>query len=132
MARFWRGLFRSVEQTSDRSIDKSLRSRYYRLSREQLWPMVIEALAAQGDMKLTHEAKSAGEILLTRSTITGRVQDITVSLLQINPLKTSVDVYSASRDSMFRFGDLGSNYRVIQRILNRIEQKVGTYRLPNA
>lgn len=132
VGRFWRGLFRSVEQTSDRSAEQSLKTRYYRLSKEQLWPLVTDALSTQGDLRMTHEAHSAGEILLERYTLTGRVQDITVTILQINPLKTCVDIYSASRDSYWRFGDLGSNYRVIQRIYRGIEAKAGTYRLPNA
>ena len=132
MARFLRGLYRSIEQTTDRSADLSLRSRYYRLSKEQIWPVVLEALANEKDLRLTHEVKNAGEILLTRQTVTGRIQDVTITLLQINPLKTCVDIYSASRDSYFLFGDMGSNYRVIQRILKAIESKASKYRLPDA
>ncbi len=121
MAGFFQGLYRSVAQTSDRTRDLRLRTRYFRTNKEQMWGIVLNALAELTDVTLTHEVKSAGEILLQRRTFTGRIQDVTVTVIQMNPLKTAVDIYSASQDSFFFMGDLGSNDRLIRRIYKQME-----------
>ncbi len=76
--------------------------------------------------KLLHEVRSVGEIVLERRTITGRTQDITVTLFGINPVKTAIDVYSASRGSL---GDLGSNYRTILDIFKHIDKRLAAYKI---
>jgi hypothetical protein len=64
--------------------------------------------------------------VLEKKTITGRRQDITVTLFSVTPLKTAIDIYSASRGSL---GDLGSNYRTILEIYRTLDKKLAAYRM---
>ena len=78
--------------------------------------------------KLLHEVQSVGEIVLEKRTIFGRTMDITVSVIGVDPLRSAVDIYSASRGSL---GDLGSNYRVILDIYRMLDKKLSAYKLNN-
>lgn len=78
--------------------------------------------------KLLHEVQSVGEIVLEKRTIFGRTMDITVSVIGVDPLRSAVDIYSASRGSL---GDLGSNYRVILDIYRVLDKKLSAYKLNN-
>jgi hypothetical protein len=119
------GLFRSFEQTSEKTQDTQLRTRYYQLSKDQLWEEVTAMIKKTPGYKLLFEVKSVGEIIVERRTILGRVQDITITLTSANPVKTSIDIYSASRGS---FGDLGSNYRTVIDIFQLLDRKLARYK----
>jgi uncharacterized protein (DUF1499 family) len=119
------GLLRSFETTGDRAKDPALKTKFYKLSKEKAWEEITTVLKKLKGYKLLHEVKSVGEIVLEKRTITGRTQDITLTILSSNPLKTSVDIYSASRGSM---GDLGSNYRNILEIYRALDLKLAPYR----
>lgn len=47
--------------------------------------------------KILHEVPSVGEITMEKRTMTGRTMDITVSVINVGPMRTAVDIYSASR-----------------------------------
>lgn len=119
------GIIRSHESTGEKARYPELKTRYYRLSKEQTWEEVVTILKKMPGYKLLHEVKSVGEIVLEKKTAFGRVQDITLTLFAINPAKTAIDIYSASRGS---FGDLGSNYRVIREIFKQIDRKLAAYK----
>ena len=112
------GLIRSHEQTGERARDPKLKTRYYNKSKDKAWDDVIYALKNTTGYKVLHEVRNVGEIVVEKKTITGRRQDITITVFAINPLKSAIDIYSASRGS---FGDLGSNYRTILEIYKIIE-----------
>jgi len=98
------------------------------MSRDKLWDEIISLLKKKPGYKLLHEVKSVGEIVLEKRTITGRVQDITLTVLAITPVQSSIDIYSASRGS---FGDLGSNYRVILDLYKTFDTKFKDYKILN-
>lgn len=112
--------------TGDRAKDPSLKSHYYKLSTDRAWEEVVSTLKKMPGFKVLHEVQSVGEIVCEKRTVTGRVMDITVSVIKMNPLTTAVDIYSASRGS---FGDLGSNYRVIQEIYRALDRKLASYKV---
>lgn len=120
------GLFRSHEQTGEKATQPELRTRYYKLSREKLWDEVVQILKKKPGYKVLHEVKSVGEIVMEKRTMTGRVQDVTLTVFSINPLKSAIDVYSASRGSL---GDLGSNYRTIVDIFNTLDKKLAEHKI---
>ncbi|MBP1154770.1 MULTISPECIES: DUF1499 domain-containing protein [unclassified Paenibacillus] len=122
------GLIRSQETTGEKAKDPALKTRYYKISMDQAWDEIINMLKKLNGYKLLHEVRSVGEIVVERKTITGRTQDITLTLFGINPLKTAVDIYSASRGSL---GDLGSNYRTILDIYNHIDKRLAAYKINN-
>jgi hypothetical protein len=122
------GLIRSHEMTGEKATRAELKTRYYKLSRDKLWDEVIGVMKNKPGYKLLHQVKNVGEIVLERRTITGRVQDITITVFSINPIKSAIDIYSASRGSL---GDLGSNYRLILDIFQAIDTKLAQYKITN-
>ncbi|MDF2714880.1 MAG: hypothetical protein K0R28_1805 [Paenibacillus sp.] len=119
------GLIRSHEGTGDKARDPVLKTRYYKLPKDKLWEEVISLLKKLPKYTLLHEVKNVGEIVVTKRTITGRTQDITITLFSINPVKSAIDIYSASRGSL---GDLGSNYRTITELFHLFDQKLSNYK----
>lgn len=119
------GIFRSIESTGEKAKDPALKTRYFRLSKDQLWEEVIAIIKKMRGYKVLHEVPNVGEIVLEKRTTLGRTQDVTLTLFSITPVKSAVDIYSASRGSM---GDLGSNYRTILEIYAALDQKLKSYR----
>jgi uncharacterized protein (DUF1499 family) len=120
------GLLRSFEQTGEKARDPLLKTKYYKLSKDQLWDEVTAVLKKTPGYKLLHEVKNVGEIVAERRTMMGRTQDITITLFAINPMKSAVDIYSASRGSL---GDLGSNYLTILDLYKQLDRKLAPYKL---
>ena len=119
-------MIRSYEQTSDKAKDPLLKTRYYKLSKDQVWDELISVIKKTPEYYLLHEVKNVGEIVVERKTFFGRTQDITLTLFAINPMKSAIDIYSASRGSL---GDLGSNYRTILDIYKQLDRKLASYKI---
>ncbi|MFE5319096.1 DUF1499 domain-containing protein [Paenibacillus sp. NPDC056579] len=119
------GLIRSHETTGERAKDPALKTRYYKLNMDQVWDEVTNMFKKMNGYKLLHEVRNVGEIVVEKKTVTGRTQDITLTLFSINPLKTAIDIYSASRGSL---GDLGSNYRTILEIYRQLDKRLAAYK----
>lgn len=122
------GIVRSFESTGEKVKDPALKSHLYKLSKDKAWEEVVSTLKKMQGYKLLHEVQSVGEIVLEKRTMFGRTMDITVSVISVDPLRSAVDIYSASRGSL---GDLGSNYRVILDIYRVIDKKLSAYKLNN-
>jgi uncharacterized protein (DUF1499 family) len=120
------GLIRSFEQTGEKARDPLLKTKYYKLSKDELWDEVTAVLKKTPGYKLLHEVKNVGEIVAERRTMMGRTQDITITLFAINPMKSAIDIYSASRGSL---GDLGSNYRTILDLYKQLDRKLASYKI---
>jgi uncharacterized protein (DUF1499 family) len=120
------GLLRSHEQTGEKVRDPLLRTRYYKLPKDQVWDELITMLKKTPGYKLVYEVQNVGEIVAERRTMLGRTQDITLTLFAINPMKSAVDIYSASRGSL---GDLGSNYRTILDIYKQLDRKLEPFKI---
>ncbi|ANF96375.1 DUF1499 domain-containing protein [Paenibacillus bovis] len=120
------GIIRSQEGTGDRAKDPEMKTRYYNLSRERAWEEVSSTLKKIPGYKVLHEVASVGEITLERRSGLGRVMDITVSIISVSPVRTAIDIHSASRGSL---GDLGANYRNIITLFNSLEKKLSQYRV---
>lgn len=120
------GIFRSHEQTGEKAKDPNMKTRYYKMSRDKVWDEVVALITKKRGYKLLHEVKNVGEIVVEKRTVTGRVQDITITLFSITPIKTAIDIYSASRGSL---GDLGSNYRTILDLFGSIDQTLKDYKI---
>jgi hypothetical protein len=121
------GLVRSHDATGEKAKDPALKTHYYKLSMDQVWDEVTNMFKKMNGYKLLHEVRNVGEIVVEKKTVTGRTQDITLTLFGINPLKTAIDIYSASRGSL---GDLGSNYRTILDIYKQLDKRLAAYKEP--
>lgn len=120
------GIIRSHETTGEKARDPALKTKYYRMSRDKAWDEVVSIMKKMKGYKVIHEVPNVGEIVVEKRTITGRMQDITLTVFDMGPSKTAVDVYSASRGSL---GDLGSNYRTILEIYRELDRKLAAYKL---
>ena len=120
------GIIRSHELTGEKAKDPNLKTRYYKLSMDKVWDEVVRVISKKPGYKLLHEVKNVGEIVVEKKTALGRTQDITLTLFSINPVKTAIDIYSASRGSL---GDLGSNYRTILDLFQSIDRNLNDYKI---
>lgn len=119
------GIIRSQEGTGDRAKDPQMKTRYYNLSRERAWEEVSSTLKKIPGYKVLHEVPSVGEIILEKKTGFGRTMDITVSIVSVSPVRSAIDIYSASRGSL---GDLGANYRNILNLFSSLDKKLAQYK----
>lgn len=120
------GIFRSHETTGEKAKDPNLVTRYYKQSRDKVWEEVVHVLNKKPGYKVLHEVKNVGEIVIEKKSALGRTQDITLTLFAINPVKTAIDIYSASRGSL---GDLGANYRTIIDLFNAIDRQLKDHKM---
>jgi uncharacterized protein (DUF1499 family) len=120
------GLIRSQEGTSDKAKDPALKTRYFRMTQDKLWEEVVSLLKKLPKYTVLHEVKNVGEIVMSKRTMLGRTQDITVTVFAISPVQSAIEIYSASRGSL---GDLGSNYRTIMELYNLLDTKLGAFRV---
>ncbi|WP_438349768.1 DUF1499 domain-containing protein [Paenibacillus sp. FA6] len=120
------GVIRSQEGTSDRAKDPKMKTRYYNLSKDKAWEEVTSTLKKIPGYKVLHEVPSVGEIILEKRSAMGRTVDITVSVLSVTPVRSAVDIYSASRGSL---GDLGANYRYIIHLFTILDKKLAKYKI---
>ncbi|GIP53160.1 MULTISPECIES: DUF1499 domain-containing protein [Paenibacillus] len=120
------GIFRSQEGTSDRAKVPELKTRYYQLSKDKIWEEVSSTLKKVPGYKVLHEVPSVGEITLEKRSGFGRTMDITVSIVSTGPMRSAVDIYSATRGS---FGDLGANYRNIIHLFTMLDKKLSSYKV---
>lgn len=120
------GIVRSFESSGDRAKDPKLKTHYYQMSREKAWAEVTSTLKKIQGYKVLHEVSSVGEITLEKRTMTGRTMDITVSVINVGPNKTAIDIYSASRGGL---GDFGANYRVILDLYAILDKKLASYKM---
>jgi len=120
------GIVRSFEFTGERARNPALKTKHFKLSKEQAWAEVTVTLKKLKGYRILHEVKNVGEIVMEKRTAIGRKQDITVALFSVTPSNTAIDIYSASRGS---FGDLGSNYRTILEIYRTLEKKLAAYKI---
>lgn len=124
LKRIFVGIIRSFEMTGEKPRFPGLESRHFKLPKDKLWEEILAIVKKYPGLKLLHEVRSVGEILAEKRTMTGRVQDVTFTIVEINPVKSAIDIYSASRGSL---GDLGSNYRLILNLLQEIDRKLRNY-----
>ncbi|MCM3291469.1 DUF1499 domain-containing protein [Paenibacillus sp. MER 180] len=120
------GIVRSFESSGDRAKDPKLKTHYYQMSREKAWGEATSTLKKIQGYKVLHEVSSVGEITLEKRTMTGRTMDITVSVINVGPNKTAIDIYSASRGGL---GDFGANYRVILDLYAILDKKLASYKM---
>jgi uncharacterized protein (DUF1499 family) len=118
---FIRAILNSQATSSEKARDPLLRSRLYKHKKNETMEMVIATLQKMPGFKLLHVEEEVGEILLETRSVFGRPMDVTVTVIAENPIRTFVDVYSASRWS---FGDFGANRRVIIKLFEQFDRKL--------
>ncbi|WP_040951612.1 DUF1499 domain-containing protein [Gorillibacterium massiliense] len=119
------GVLRSFDTTGENAKDPALKTKHYRLSKDKLWDEVTSLLKKLKGYNVLHEVKNVGEIVVEKRTMSGRRQDITLTLFALGPMESAVDIYSASRGNL---GDLGSNYRTILEIYRHLDKRLASHK----
>jgi uncharacterized protein (DUF1499 family) len=126
LSRVFIGIIRSFEQSGEKSKYPALQTRYYKLSKDRSWEELAQLLTQLPSYQLVHTSQERGEIVLKKRGLLGRLDDITVTVYPLSPIKMAIDVYSSSRGS---FGDLGSNYRNIVEIYSAIDRTFASHKI---
>jgi antitoxin component YwqK of YwqJK toxin-antitoxin module len=106
-ARVITGIWRKHEETKENPKESSLKTRYYRKSRESLINDI---------KKIVQNGKFAGWALLNEDVARGEIMlekgayGMVITIYNITPMQSAIDVY-CSKEGML--GDFGNSYRYI-------------------
>lgn len=104
------GLIQNRVETTEKHKVPTLRTRYYRESKDSLMDKIQSIVARKmSRCKVVYVHKDRGEIMLEKRSGVGTT-DITITVFKITPLRSAVDVVCAKRGSL---GDLGAGQRWI-------------------
>jgi len=120
LARTITGLWKNKEETSERSKDPQLRTRYYKERYDKLIPKVLDVINQQTPWKVVHVDKERCELMLEASHLLGK-HDIVITVFNISPIKSAIDIVSAKRGSL---GDLGASYHNITTFFQLLHKDV--------
>lgn len=112
-------ILRNGEETRDNHRVQALRTRYYRKSKRDMLTTVEHLVKSKlRGWRLVHTEADRGEIIAERRHPLG-LSDVVITVFDVSPLRSAVDVASFRRG---RMGDFGTSYRNIMeffQILNR-------------
>ncbi|MCR2823830.1 hypothetical protein [Lederbergia panacisoli] len=119
IARILTGLWRNSTETSDRAKDPKLKTRYYKVNKRVLLEKITFVVNNKlPGWKLTHLDAERGEMLIERKTM--RQNQMVVTVLQVEPLRCSVDIVSAYEG----LGDLGLSYFTVLKFFDVLNKEV--------
>lgn len=115
------GLWRNSAETSDRAKEPEMKTRYYKTKKRD----VIEKITYMINNELKgwtveHVDEERGEMMIEKKGVIRRNQ-IVITIIQVEPLKTSVDLVSAYKEG---FGDLGLSYFTIIKFFEQLNKKL--------
>jgi hypothetical protein len=112
--------FSGVTETGDQQ-EPNLRTRYYR---NQKWEAIeaLKGLPGQfPSFRLIHVDESRGEVMLECRNGIGLKHDLVVTVIDITPLRTAVDIHAALRA---KFVDFGWNGKIIRSIYQYLDRRL--------
>ncbi len=108
------GFFSTTEETRDLHRDIALRTRYYSNNFNDV-EKVIKSLTTHLSMELKQTNKNYGEMYLI-----GNGFDLIITALEMNPLKTSVDI----KCNYFGFIGMNKPKKIIEKIYAYLDSKL--------
>ncbi|MBS4197419.1 hypothetical protein [Lederbergia citri] len=119
VARILTGLWKNSTETSDRAKDPQLKTRYYKVSKRVLLEKITHVVNNKlSGWKITHLDENRGEMLIEKKVM--RQNQIVVTVLQVEPLRCSVDIVSAYEG----VGDLGLSYFTVLKFFDALNKEV--------
>ncbi|MBW8348255.1 hypothetical protein K0H71_02205 [Bacillus sp. IITD106] len=119
VARILTGLWKNSTETSDRAKDPQLKTRYYKVSKRALLEKITFVVNNKlSGWKITHLDEDRGEMLIEKKVM--RQNQIVVTVLQVEPLRCSVDIVSAYEG----VGDLGLSYFTVLKFFDALNKEV--------
>jgi hypothetical protein len=121
MVRILTGLWRNSAETNEKSKDPKLKTHYYKISKRQMVDKVTFVVNSKlPGWEITHLDNDRGEMLVEKKGAIRRNQ-IVITIFQVEPLTTAVDVVSAYKEG---FGDLGMSYFTIIKFFEVLNKEV--------
>lgn len=114
-------LIRNGEETHETHRDPTLRTRYYRKSKNDMMTAIDYLIKNKlRGWKLVHVEAEHGEILATKRHGVG-MSDVVVTVFSMTPLRSAVDVAVSRRG---RMGDMGTSYNTIIEFFKALNREV--------
>lgn len=118
-------------ETSEKNLDESLKTRYYRANLGTLFKSVEDIFALDPKTKIVSTSIDHGEIAVEVNR--GRKMFLIITIITVRPYQTAIDV-NASTDSSSLFGAYPSLKAEITRLYQELDKKhqlIGTGKLAN-
>lgn len=113
------GLWKNSTETSDRATDPKLKTRYYKIGKRKLSETITSIVNNKlPGWKITHFDYDRGEMLIEKRGM--RRNQIVVTIVQVEPLRCSVDMVSAYEG----VGDLGATYFTVQKFFDLLNEEI--------
>ncbi|MEQ6375697.1 cytosolic protein [Bacillaceae bacterium S4-13-58] len=96
-------------ETSDRSLQPELKTKYFKATKDQLFRHLIDQFSKSADYELIGSSEERGEISVYYKK--KRKTFMVISVIMIRPYRTAVD-FSVTTESAFPI-DFGNTHRVI-------------------
>ncbi|GAB3803989.1 cytosolic protein [Virgibacillus kimchii] len=107
-------------ETKDRHWDPMLRTRYYKITKEQGFDLLEDMVENSTEYKLNAISKEHGEMSFY---ITGGKKTfIVATVIMVRPFRTAID-FSATAEGVMPF-DFGHNRRVISHLYERLDKEL--------
>ncbi|HEY4553822.1 MAG TPA: hypothetical protein VIG80_11545 [Bacillaceae bacterium] len=117
---FW-GLWRNYAETSEKSADPKLRTHYYKVGKTKMIEQIKHVLERKlPGWNITHIDNERGEMLVEKKGML-RINQIVISVIQVEPFRSAVDVVSAYKGSL---GDLGMSYFTIVKFFEALNKEI--------
>ncbi|MEK3890126.1 hypothetical protein [Bacillus sp. FSL K6-3431] len=121
VVRILTGLWKNSTETGDKAKDPNLKTRYYKISKRKLLDRIT--FVVNNKLKgwsITHVDQDRGEMLIEKKG-TVRQNQIVISVYQVEPLTSAVDIVSAYKEG---FGDLGLSYFTVIKFFEILNKEV--------
>lgn len=113
------GLWKNSTETSDRATDPKLKTRYYKIGKRKLSETITSIVNNKlPGWNITHFDYDRGEMLIEKRGM--RRNQIVVTIVQVEPLRCSVDMVSAYEG----VGDLGATYFTVQKFFDLLNEEI--------
>ncbi|MFD1675323.1 hypothetical protein [Alicyclobacillus fodiniaquatilis] len=114
-------LLRNGEETSEKHRNPKFRTRYYRERREKMMENAQQIIKSKlSSWKITYVDSTRGEIIVEKRQLVGK-SDIVISIYEISPIRSAIDVSSSLRSLP---GDLGTSHTNIMDFFYVLDREV--------
>jgi|GEM_PF-2163149 len=111
-----RAFFNSHVETSDRNEDETLKTHYYKTSKDKLMEGIQSIISNERQFSLLDVSKERGEISV--NVIKGKKGFLVITVVNVRPFKTAVDISLTVERGM----NLGYGQKMIRQFYQRLDK----------
>ncbi|GGE51928.1 hypothetical protein GCM10011391_33440 [Pullulanibacillus camelliae] len=109
--------FNSHVETSERNEDETLRTHYYKTTKDKLMDGIQSLIASEERFSLLDASKERGEISV--NVVRGKKGFLVITVVNVRPFKTSVDISFTVEKGM----NLGYGQKMIRQFYQRLDKE---------